>query len=99
MRFTVTHPFHPLSGQVLVLVDRRHNAHEERVFYEDADSRLTSLPTRWTSLSAPDPFAVVAQGRACFRPEDLLRIAALIDGLRRTASVKDSDQCVKETTP
>ena len=59
MRFTVTHPFHPLSGQVLVLVDRRHNAHEERVFYEDADSRLTSLPTRWTSLSAPDPFYVL----------------------------------------
>ena len=68
-------------------MDRRHNGHEERVFYNGDDGRLRSLPTRWTSLSQPDPFVVVAQGRACFRPEDLLRLAALIDGLRGAVPV------------
>jgi hypothetical protein len=30
----------------------------------------------------PDPFVVLAAGRACFRPRDLLALADLLDGLR-----------------
>jgi hypothetical protein len=40
----------------------------------------------WTSLADLDPFEVASAGRACFRPGDLLRLAALIDGLQRPAA-------------
>lgn len=34
--FQVTHPFHPLFGQVFVLVTVHRNWGEERVYYHDA---------------------------------------------------------------
>jgi Family of unknown function (DUF5372) len=40
------------------------------------------VPVRWTSLAAPDPFEVVAAGRAPFRADDLLRLVELIAVLR-----------------
>ena len=55
---------------------------EERVFYRDQDGRMRFLPVLWTSLAAPDPFTVVAMGRACFRLEDLIRLAAQLKELQ-----------------
>ncbi|MHC4091879.1 MAG: DUF5372 family protein, partial [Planctomycetota bacterium] len=77
-RFRVTHPFHPLFGCEFELVVRRQNWGEDRVVFHDADGRLISLPARWTSVCVPDPFVVVAAGRAPFRVEDLLRLAELV---------------------
>jgi hypothetical protein len=54
---------------------------EERVFYRDQDGRLRFLPVLWTSLPAPDPFVVAAVGSACFRLEDLIRLAAQLKEL------------------
>ena len=51
------------------------------VYFHDDDGRLSSVPTDWTSLSAPDPFLVLSNGRARFRPGDLVRLADLIEGL------------------
>jgi hypothetical protein len=85
-RFRVTHPFHPLHGRELELVDHRHVWKKDRVYYHDDDGGLRSLPTRWTSLSPPDPFEVVAAGRARFRPDDLLRLAELVETLRAAAN-------------
>jgi len=73
----VTPPFHPLFGSEFELVVRRSNWGEDRVFFHDADGRLISLAARWTSVCVPDPFVVVAAGRASFRVEDLLRLAEL----------------------
>ena len=36
----------------------------------------------WTDLEPGDDFAVAAQGRARFRPDDLAALAALVDALR-----------------
>jgi hypothetical protein len=55
---------------------------EDRVFYRDPDGRLRYLAARWTSLGTPDPFVIVAAGRAYFRLEDLIRLAELIRELR-----------------
>jgi hypothetical protein len=41
------------------------------------------MPRAWTSFADLDPFEVASAGRACFRPDDLIRLAALLDGLRR----------------
>ena len=82
MRARVTHTFHPLHGRELVVVDQRRSKTGDRIWYADADGRVRSLPRAWTSLAAVDPFELISAGRACFRPADLVDLAALIDGLR-----------------
>jgi hypothetical protein len=37
-----------------------------------------SLPAAWTDVEGPDPFLVIAAGRAHFRVADLLALAALL---------------------
>ena len=75
----VTHPFHPLSGQVLEVVDRRRfEADGERLCLEVASDRLEWIPVAWTSLGPPDPWIDLAAARSLFRVEDLLRLADLI---------------------
>ena len=41
----------------------------------------------WTDLTPADDFAVAAQGRARFRPDDLVALAVLVDALRATHDV------------
>jgi Family of unknown function (DUF5372) len=51
------------------------------VCYFDAAGALKWLPTDWTSVREPDPFSVIAAGRAYFRPADLWAMVQLIRGL------------------
>ncbi len=77
--FTVTHPFHPLSGQQFPLLCERFAWGEPRVFFHDPTTgRLRSLPTAWTNLVPPDPFVVLAAGRAILRLTDLQALARLL---------------------
>jgi len=78
----ITHPFHPLFGREIDVVERRHQWGEDRIFYRDPDGYLLSLPWRWTSVEAEDPFVVVAAGRSRFRAADLIDLAALVLKLR-----------------
>ena len=78
----MTHPYHPLCGQTLELAAQNKEYGEGRVFYRGPDGRMRYLPCRWTSLAAPDPFVIAAAGRACFRLEDLIRVAELIQDLQ-----------------
>jgi uncharacterized protein DUF5372 len=39
------------------------------------------LPASWTDVDGLDPFLVQAAGRSLFRPEDLLKLAALMGEL------------------
>ena len=78
----MTHPFHPLAGLEFDLVVRKRNWGEDRVFLFDGDGRFRSMPAGWTDVDPPDPFVAVAAGRSLFRVEDLLAVAALLDGLR-----------------
>ena len=81
-RVRITHPFHPQFGQDIDFVERRHRFGEERVLYRDRHGHLVSLPARWTSVGAEDPFVVVAGGRSRFRVADLLELVELIGRLR-----------------
>jgi hypothetical protein len=79
LTFTVTHPFPPLSGQQLPLIAQRLAWGEPRVFFHDpATGRLRSLPTAWTTLAPPDPFVVLAAGRAILRFTDLQTLSRLL---------------------
>ena len=85
----MTHPFHPLHGQVLEVVDRRRCEDGEVVYLEVAADRIARLPASWTSLAPADPWRVVAAGRALFRVADLERLAALLEGLAAGGHASD----------
>jgi hypothetical protein len=74
----ITHPFHPLAGLELDFVERRHNWGEDRVFYRDGHGHVASVPARWTSVEAEDPFVVVSAGRSRFRVVDLIELVAVV---------------------
>ena len=78
----MTHPFHPRLGQEFELVVYSQNWHEDRVYFHDELGRLASIPARWTSIAALDPFVVVSAGRACLRVSDLIELANLVENLR-----------------
>ncbi len=76
----MTHRFHPLFGRELDLVNKSHCWGEERVFYVDEAEHVRSLPARWTSVVADDPFVVMSAGRSHFRVADLLELAEFVRG-------------------
>ena len=74
----MTHPFHPLHGRVLEVMDRRRCESGDLLYLEVEAGRIAHLPEAWTSLSPPDPWLDIAAGRCLVRVEDLLRLADLI---------------------
>ena len=78
----ITHPFHPLVGQQFVRVAERSSRHGDRVWYEAADGSVATIPLAWTDLATLEPFLALAEGKAHFRPEDLMELAELVAALR-----------------
>ena len=81
-RFRITHPFHPYAGREFGVVAWRCNWAEERVYFQDGQNRLRSVPSQWTNLASDDPVVIVGAGRAHFRVVDLLELAVLLQELR-----------------
>ena len=78
----MTHRFHPLSGQSFEFVKRLQAWQSDLVYLVDAAGELVSVPAAWTDVVAPDPFVVVAAGRAAFRAADLAELADLVGRCR-----------------
>jgi hypothetical protein len=77
--FTITHPFHPLSGALFPLLGQRFAWGEERVFFVDPQTRqIRSLPLVWTSVAPPDPFMVIAAGHTVLRLKDAQQLAQFL---------------------
>ena len=77
--FTITHPFHPLCGQTFLLLSQRVAWGEERVFFSDAHThQIRSFPLAWTDLALPDPFLVVAEGKAVLRFSDVQELTQFL---------------------
>jgi hypothetical protein len=70
-----------LHGREFELVDRRRCWGEQRVYALDQNGVLLRFTASWTDAGDVDPFVAVSAGRALFRAEDLLELAALIEGL------------------
>lgn len=92
----MTHPFHPWFGRTFEFVSVRHTWKQHRVFFLLDDKTLTSVPTGWTDMAEPDVFVAAAAGRSLFRPQDLLALAEVIDGLLPPASPR---RRVRRTSP
>jgi len=82
--FQISHPFHPRFGQEYVLVELRQNWGEDRVYYHDAENRLRSVPTSWTSLAPVDPFLIAADGQSHLHIDGVLALARRIQELTET---------------
>jgi hypothetical protein len=81
-KFRVIHPFHPLYQQQLDEVGRTRRWGDERVWFRSASGDLRTIPLRFTSLAAPDPFVQWGGGRSCHRVAELIELRRLMDGLR-----------------
>jgi hypothetical protein len=68
-----------LFQQEFELISYRNNWGEDRVWFQDSNGRLHSLPTGWTDAAAIDPSIAVAAGRSLFRVADLLELTKWID--------------------
>ena len=79
----MTHPYHPLSGHEFELAACWHTWGEHRVYFKDQMGELRSLPARWTSVAAPDPYVEMSAGRSYFRVEDLLILVGLVRMLQK----------------
>lgn len=64
-----------------MLRTRQMNWGEDRVIYFDAKGRLRSMLTSWTDVGQQDAFMQASGGRSWFRPDDLLRLHALLSQL------------------
>jgi hypothetical protein len=56
---------------------------ENRVYFHDEDRHLRAMPADWTSLAAPDPFAVISAGRSWFRITDLLELTGMLNRMKK----------------
>ena len=53
------------------------------MYYHDEGGNLCSLPLKWTSLAAVDPFVSLSAGRAAFRVSDLLELTGMLASLKQ----------------
>ncbi len=81
----MTHPFHPLFGSTIPLVEVRRNWNETIIFFRGASPSLMSIPAAWTTLCEADPFIALTEGRSAFRCEDLLTLRRYLDTLEKEA--------------
>ncbi|MGH8470904.1 MAG: DUF5372 family protein [Gammaproteobacteria bacterium] len=91
----MTHPFHPLRGRRFELLAWKQTWGEDRVYFYDDEGRLRAIPAGWTDAQAPDPFVVIAAGRAHFLPHDLVALADFIARLREREGSKAGASGVK----
>ena len=78
--FTITHPFHPLSGQRFEFVGYSHSWGEDRVFYrKPADERVYSIPAGWSDVEELDPAVAIGAYKVHFCLGDLIELRRLID--------------------
>jgi hypothetical protein len=50
--------------------------------FTGSSGHVQSMPVVWTDLAPVDPFVNLANGRALFRPADLMALANLIQTLK-----------------
>jgi hypothetical protein len=86
----VVHPFHPWSGREFTFVTLMRTWKQDRVYFFGDDGTMQSLPTAWTDAAEPDVFVSLSAGRSAFRPEDLLVLAEVVDGLSQASGEQRS---------
>jgi hypothetical protein len=89
----VTHPFHPLRGQELLVLRRGVGRHREVLVVQQEDGREKQMPAAWTDLREPDEYVELTAGQARLRLPDLLQLTALVSELMRNKTEKGPGGC------
>jgi hypothetical protein len=95
----VTHPFHPLAGEVFDIVDRRCLEGGEYLYLEIRPGVVQGIPVAWTSLGATYPFVAMAAGRSMIRVDALLRLAEIVSELGEQLTGERAEVLVKGNMP
>ena len=77
----IIHPFHPLSGKQVELVEHRCIFTESFVYFHDDDGHLREIPSGWTDFVQGDAFVELAAGRSQLHAGCLLELVDLVDRL------------------
>lgn len=103
---TVTHPFHPYSGQRGIFVGKRANRAGRRLLLRFDDGRICAVPPQWTDAVPPDPEVVMGGGRALCTVTDLLDLTCFVAALKARERAMEPKSCkgnnaepVKRITP
>ncbi|NML92036.1 hypothetical protein HHL26_23850 [Sphingobium sp. TB-6] len=75
---TVTHPFHPYTGQQGECIARRGNRSGKRWLLRFADGRICPVPPQWTDATPPDLEVTAVARRALCSFSDLLELSDLV---------------------
>jgi len=86
----ILHPFHPRSGMSFELISHGHHWGEDRVIYRTADGSLPTIAAAFTDLAPVDAFKSISEGRAAFRTQDLIDLAALLERLSASLEGRDA---------
>jgi len=78
---TVTHPFHPYSGQRGACVGKRGNRAGKLLLLRFDDGRICSVPPQWTDAAVPSLEVIAGNGRALCSLTDLLELSGLVERL------------------
>jgi len=92
---SITHPFHPYGGRLLVCVAERANLYGRRLLLAIDPDTICAVPERWTDQVAAEPEVVIGQGRALLRVADLLALEQLLARLDHPHTKRS----VKEIAP
>ena len=84
---TVTHPFHPYSGQSGVCIAKRGNRAGKRWLLRFDDGQICSIPLQWTDAATSDLEVVAGVGGALCSLTDLLELSELVAHLVSQKSV------------
>jgi hypothetical protein len=79
---TVTHPFHPLSGQRLRVLQVRQIAGREVLSLRDEHHGSIGLPREWTDQSVRSPGSNL-QEPTILDAASLLQLSKLIQGIKK----------------
>ncbi|MCI0553061.1 MAG: Y4bD/Y4pK family protein, partial [Anaerolineae bacterium] len=83
-KFRITHPFHPLFSREFELLEYRKSWGRDSLDFVDDQGRVSTIALSWTDAACEvDPYLEVSAGRSCFLPEDLVRLADLVEALKK----------------
>ena len=79
---TITHPCHPLSGQLVRVLHYRLKSEQPSVVVELADLSVQCMPLSWTDRALPNPHDSCQQDGARLSGLALLEVVKLLEQWR-----------------
>jgi hypothetical protein len=80
---TVTHPFHPLRGKRLLVLQVRRVGGREVLSLFDEHHGAVALPREWTDQAPPSPYSSVLEQAPVLDVACLLKLQELVQLLKK----------------